>query len=190
MTTKKKPTRGQPQRYVAFLRGINLGKRRLAMSRLKVLFEELGFDEVETFIASGNVLFTTAVEDTARLESEIATHLEKSLGYDVDTFVRALAVVKTIADRKAFPEDGEEGITVHVGFLQKPLALEISRKLTAVRTAEDEFRVSGCEYYWLCRVRTSDSKVWTLPEVRALRLPSSTMRNMTSIRKLVSKHCV
>jgi uncharacterized protein (DUF1697 family) len=46
----------QLQRYIAFLRGINLGKRRLPMSQLKALFEELGFREVETFIASGNVV--------------------------------------------------------------------------------------------------------------------------------------
>ena len=46
-------------RYVAFLRGINLGKRRPPMSELKRLFEELGFTNVATFIASGNVLFET-----------------------------------------------------------------------------------------------------------------------------------
>jgi uncharacterized protein (DUF1697 family) len=46
----------QLQRYIAFLRGINLGKRRLPMSQLKALFEELGFREVETFIASANVV--------------------------------------------------------------------------------------------------------------------------------------
>ena len=45
------------QRYIAFLRGINLGKRRLPMSQLRDLFEELGFDDVDTFIASGNIVF-------------------------------------------------------------------------------------------------------------------------------------
>jgi len=60
------------QRYIAFLRGINLGKRRLLMSQLKALFEELGFDDVETFIASGNVVFSSKVTNTSRLESQIA----------------------------------------------------------------------------------------------------------------------
>jgi uncharacterized protein (DUF1697 family) len=49
------------QRYIAFLRGINLGKRRLPMSQLKALFEELGFDDVETFIAGGNIVFSSKV---------------------------------------------------------------------------------------------------------------------------------
>ena len=68
------------------------------------------------------------------------------------------------------------------------LPRETARKLAAVRTETDEFRVVGREYYWLCRIRTSDSKVWTLPEIKALRLPTATMRNMTSLRKLIAKH--
>ena len=176
------------QRYIAFLRGINLGRRRLPMSRLRVLFEELGFDEVETFIASGNVVFSSKIRDTSQLESRIAKHLEASLGYGVDTFVRAAEEVAGIGSAKAFREDGQEGITIHVGFLQQRLAPEVARKFAAVRTDEDEFRAIGREYYWLCRVRTSESKVWTLPELKALRLPTSTMRNMSSIRKLIAQH--
>src|SRR6266487_6745256 len=176
------------QRYIAFLRGINLGKRRLPMSRLRVLFQELGFDEVETFIASGNVVFSSKIRDTSQLESRIAKHLEASLGYGVDTFVRTAEEVAGIGRAKAFREDGQEGIMIHVGFLQQRLAPEIARKFAAVRTDEDEFRVIGREYYWLCRVRTSESKVWTLPELKALRLPTSTMRNMSSIRKLIAQH--
>jgi hypothetical protein len=48
--------------------------------------------------------------------------------------------------------------------------------------------VIGREYYWLCRIRTPDSKAWALPEMRALRLPTSTMRNISSIRRLVAQH--
>ena len=176
------------QRYVAFLRGMNLGKRRLPMSQLKALFEELRFDDVETFIASGNVVFSSRTTNASQLEAKIAKHLEASLGYDVDTFVRTVDEVAAIGRAKLFPEEGRAGITIHVGFLRQKLAPEVARKFAAVHTAADEFRVTGREYYWLCRVRTSDSKVWTLPEIKALRLPTVTMRNMTSIRKLIAKH--
>ncbi len=175
-------------RYVAFLRGINLGKRRLPMSRLKRLFEELGFDDVATFIASGNILFSGKVAKASQLESRIARHLEKALGYPVDTFVRTTAEVIAISQGRIFAENGHPGVTIHVGFLHDKLAPAVARKLVAVRTTDDELRVRGREYYWLCQVRTSDSKLWTLPEIKALRLPSSSMRNMTSIRKLVAKH--
>jgi uncharacterized protein (DUF1697 family) len=178
------------QRYIAFLRGINLGKRRMQMSRLKSLFAELGFNEVATFIASGNVLFSTGAADVGRLEARIAAHLETSLGYRVDTFIRTADQVAAIAGSRPFPEDGREGITVHVGFWHRKVPADLARKLAAVRTAEDEFRVEAREFYWLCRVRTSDSKVWTLPAIKALKFPTTTLRNMTSIRKLAAKHLV
>ncbi len=176
------------QRYIAFLRGINLGKRRLPMSQLKDLFEELGFHDVKTFIASGNVVFSSKVKDASQLESQIAEHLGASLGYDVDTFVRTAEEVATIGRTRVFPGDGQAGVTIHVGFLQRKLAPEVAQKFAAVRSDDDEFRVIGREYYWLCLVRTSDSKVWIRSEIKALRLPTSTMRNMTSLRKLIAKH--
>ena len=175
-------------RYVAFLRGMNLGKRRLEMSRLRSLFVELGFKDVDTFIASGNVIFSTPERVTKKLESRIAAHLERSLGYDVDTFVRTVDEVVAIANSKPFTEDGNDGITIHVGFLQDALSSATAKALTAVRTPDDEFLVKGTEYYWLCRIRTSDSKVWASPDVKALKLPTSTMRNMSSVRKLIAKH--
>ncbi len=167
---------------------MNLGKRRVVMSRLKELFEELGLAEVETFIASGNVLFSCKTKDVSKLEKLIAAHLKESLGYQVDTFVRHAEEVVAIGKEKVFAEEGGEGITVHVGFLHDKLPADIARKLAALQTAEDEFRVDGKEYFWLCRVRVSQSKVWSSREIRALKLPSSSMRNMTSIRKLIAKH--
>jgi len=175
-------------RYIAFLRGINLGKRRLPMSRLRGLFEELGFGDVETFIASGNVLFSTKSPHTCLIESRIARHLENALGYSVDTFVRTMKEVAAIARAKFFSEDGNEEYRIHVGFLHRRLPRKVARTLEAVHTDKDEFRVVGREYYWLCRGLSSESKVWTLSEIKALKLPTSTMRNMTSIRKLVARH--
>ena len=158
------------------------------MKQLAALFEQCGYQDVETFIASGNVLFSTRKSNASKLESHIAAHLEASLKYGVDTFVRTAEEVSSISRLRVFPEEGAAGITVHVGFLQQSLPPEIAKRFAAVRTPEDEFRVIDREYYWLCRIRTSDSKVWALPEMRQLRLPTSTMRNMTSIRKLVAKH--
>jgi uncharacterized protein (DUF1697 family) len=177
-------------RYVAFLRGINLGKRRPPMSQLRELFKQIGFDQVETFIASGNVLFSSKETNRSELESKIARQLETSLGYEVDTFVRTVQEVARIGKAKLFPEESEPGVTIHVGFLHDELAPDVARKLAAVRTKEDAFRVNGREYYWLCRGRMSDSKVWALPEIKALRLPRSSMRNIISIRKLIAKHLV
>ena len=79
-------------------------------------------------------------------------------------------------------------MNVHVSFLHERLSPAMAKKLSEIRTESDAFRVIGREFYWLRQGRMSDSIVWTLPEAKALKLPSSTMRNMTSIRKLVTKH--
>ena len=179
---------GLMQRYIAFLRGINLGKRRLSMGRLKALFEELEFDDVATFIASGNVVFSSTSQDACRLESRIAKHLESSLGYDVDTFVRTAEEVAAVGKFDVFDDDVRNGGAVNVGFLHQRLPPATARKLAAVRTENDQFRVIGREYYWYSRVGVAKSEVWKLPEVKALQLPASTVRNMNTIRKMVAKH--
>lgn len=175
--------------YIAFLRGINLGHRRLKMDELRARFEELRFRDVATFIASGNVLFTTAATDERKLVDRIQRHLEKSLGYAVDTFVRTRAEVATVVAAQPFPpsELATPTNTVHVGFLSAPLPPPVAAKLAAIRSAVDELRVIGREFYWLCRIRTPDSKIWSAPALRALKLPSSTMRNLSMLRRLAAQ---
>jgi uncharacterized protein (DUF1697 family) len=175
-------------RYVALLRGINLGKRRPPMAELKSLFEQAGFTDVETFIASGNVIFNSAAKDTQKLESKIAKHLQASLGYEVDTFVRTAEQIVAISESKVFAKEEEDSHAIHVCFLHDALSPDIARKLEKIRTKHDAFKAAGREYYWLCRVKVVDSDVWKTPEMKALRLPDCTMRNVTSIRKLVAKH--
>jgi len=172
-------------RYVAFLRGINLGKRRVAMPRLAKIFEELGHTQVKTFIASGNILFDSGTRNASTIEAKASEHLESSLGYEVEVFVRTAAEIREIARAKHFPEDGKDKNTIHVRFFHESLPAEIRKKFESIRTPLDAFKVADGEFYWLVRSeRSSDSKVWTLPEIRALRLPGSTMRNIKTIRKI------
>jgi len=178
-------------RYVAFLRGINVGKRRLPMSQLKSAFQAMGFAEVSTFIASGNVIFSSKKSPEA-IEAIIEKHFEASLGYAVDTFVRSVDRVIAIADFEPFQggtaaENVESG-TVHVGFFKSPLPPDLARGLGQIRTEVDKFSVNESEFYWYSQVGVSQSKVWALPEMRGLHLPTSTMRNMTSLRKLIAGH--
>ena len=175
-------------RYVAFLRGINLGKRRPPMSELKRLFEELGFTNVATFIARGNVLFETKSHDGTILEFRIEAHLEKSLGYGVATFIRSEAEVKAVLAYPAFGSEVPEGGAVYVNFLKEPMSSDLAKRLQGCCTDVDEFCVNGREVYWLCRIRSSESEVWTSPAMKTLKFPLATMRNMTSVRKLAAKH--
>jgi len=176
--------------YIAFLRGINLGNRRIKMDDLRGLFVKLKFADVATFIASGNVLFSSKAADGLQLETQIQRHLKSSLGYDVDTFVRTRAEIAAVAAFQPFPKAEMEAPmhSVYCSFLKEPLSAAQARGLLACRTETDEFRVDGREFYWLCRIRSSESKVWASPQMRTLKLPSSSARNLTTIRKLAAQY--
>ncbi len=175
-------------RYIAFLRGINLGKRRIKMDVLRALFEEMKFAEVETFIASGNVIFSSKQGDEQKLVGQIQTHLHKSLGYEVDTFVRTRAEVAAVAAFRPFAKADLEhpAHTIFAGFLGEPLNAAHARGLLTCRSDVDDFCVQGREYYWLCRIKSHESPAWNSRQMRALKLPSSSMRNLTTIRKLAA----
>jgi uncharacterized protein (DUF1697 family) len=174
--------------YIAFLRGINLGNRRPKMEELRALFEGMKFSRVATFIASGNVIFASKIADGRKLDQQIQVHFEKSLGYEVDTFVRTRAEVVAVAAFRPFAKADMENPAnrVYAGFLQEPLSAGQVRKFLACRTDVDEFCVEGREYYWLCRIKSTESKVWTSPAMRAVKLPTSSMRNLTTVRKLAA----
>jgi uncharacterized protein (DUF1697 family) len=176
--------------YVALLRGINLGNRRVKMATLAATFEEMGFGAVSTFIASGNLLFESPAADAGQLEEQIQHGLADSLGYTVDTFIRTRAKIAAIAASRPFPaaDMDNPAHTVHAGFLKAPLGAEAAERLEACRTDVDEFRAEGREFYWLCRIRTSDSKVWSSPAMKAVGIRTSTMRNMKMLRKLAAQY--
>lgn len=174
--------------YIAFLRGMNLGNRRIKMDDLRRIFEEMKMGEVSTFIASGNVVFTSKKEDSREVENLIQRQLENVLGYAVDTFVRTRAELAKVAAFQPFSsaEMAEPTHTIHVGFLKDALSPAAKRGLLACKTDVDEFTVEGRDYYWLCRIKTHESKVWTSPAMKALKLPSATMRNLTTLRKMAA----
>ena len=89
-------------RYIAFLRAINVGGHTVKMDALRKHFSKMGFTNVETFIASGNVLFDADDDEPAALEERIAHELESRLGYPVGTFLRTPAEFAAIVRHQPF----------------------------------------------------------------------------------------
>ena len=175
-------------RYVAFLRAINVGGHTVKMDHLRVLFEEIGLANVETFIASGNVIFESS-EDESRLQDRISDHLHTSLGYQAKAFLRSTAELAEIAAQQPFPESEyiENGATLHIAFLTAKPSAEATRAVMALRSEKDDFHVDGCELYWLIRGKMSDSMVKGPELGKALGSPI-TVRNSNTIRRLVAKY--
>src|SRR6266496_5246361 len=78
----------QMQRSIALLRAINVGGHTVKMDQLRTLFVALGYANVTTYIASGNVIFETPPTSTQVLEAQIERHLRDALGYEVLAFIR------------------------------------------------------------------------------------------------------
>lgn len=175
-------------RYVAFLRAINVGGHIVKMDRLRALFEEMGFENVETFIASGNVIFTSPSTDTQALERKIEARLKQSLGYAVDTFLRTPAELATIAAYEPFPGENEADChALYVTFIRDPLQAEAREKLSAFNSPTDAFHTHEREVYWLCGLKMSESPITGARLEKAFG-GSGTMRNVTTVRKLAAKY--
>lgn len=176
-------------RYVAFLRAINVGGHTVKMDRLRALFEELGFAGVETFIASGNVIFESPETDSAALERRIEAHLEAALGYAVGTFIRTPGELAAISAYQPFDraDMDAEGHSLYVLFLASELDEDARARLHALQTEVDAFHAHGREVYWLCRTRFSDSQVPANKLAKAVGV-STTNRNVTTVRKLADKY--
>ncbi len=177
-------------RFVAFLRAVNVGGRIVKMDALRGHFEAEGFTNVETFIASGNVIFDAQAKASPALEARIETALKKALGYDVPTFVRPLSEVTAAAERKVFTSaDVATADALLVGFLRAPLDAAAKARLAALNSDLHHFKAAGAEVYWLLHMKQSESKITPGQIERALGGPT-TMRSIVSLRKLVAKHCV
>ena len=175
-------------RYIAFLRAINVGGHVVKMQRLKQLFELLGFADVETFIASGNVIFTSAAKNTATLETKIEGHLQRELGYEVKTFIRSDAELAAIDAEEPFAASADrDASTLYIGMLKAAPAREVEERLLAAQTASDEFRIIGRELYWRCCGLSSDSSFSGAKLEKTLGMPT-TLRNANTIRRLAAKY--
>jgi uncharacterized protein (DUF1697 family) len=173
-------------KYIAFLRAINVGGHTVKMDVLRQLFESLGFANVETFIASGNVIFEAKAGNTKTLEKKIETCLHEALGYEVATFIRTDAEVAEIAKHKPFPQL-DEAAALNVGFLADPLSDVATQKLMSLRTDIDDFHFHGREIYWLCKKKQSESKISNVVIEKVLGV-KSTLRGVNTVKKLAEKY--
>jgi uncharacterized protein (DUF1697 family) len=176
-------------RYVAFLRAINVGGRVVRMDALKRAFEAAGFSNVETFIASGNVLFDASSRDRAGLEARIEEALAAAFGYRVATFVRTLPELREIAGRQAFPQQGSAGTALYIGFVKDRPSRAAERSLLARAGEVNEFRVHGREVFWLSRGRYGGigMRGFSGADLEKVLGGEATLRNATTVRRLAAK---
>jgi uncharacterized protein (DUF1697 family) len=175
-------------RYAAFLRGMNLGGRRITNKELAAAVADLGFEEIETFRASGNVIFATPERSPAAVADRLESGLGDSLGYEVPVFLRSAAEVRTIAETEPFEA---KVVAASGGKLQVALLLEkpraaARREALALATDEDRLAIEGRELYWLPSGGMAESELDLKAVDAALGL--MTMRTMGTIEQVAARY--
>lgn len=174
------------QSYVAFLRGMNLGGRRITNDELCAHVRALGFEGVSAFLASGNVLFEARRGSSAQVAARVREGLEAALGYAVPTFVRTAEEVAGIAAHQPFTDDvGVAGGKLQVALLAGTPTASARAAVLDLATEADRLAFRGNELYWLPRGTLTESDL----DFRAIdsALGPMTIRTLRTLERITAK---
>jgi uncharacterized protein (DUF1697 family) len=174
-------------RIAIFLRGINLGRRRLTKEELKRPFADAGFTGVDTFIASGNVVIDDPGLEAGELEARVEAEVHRAFGFEADAFARHVEELGELVSKDEVSAAEEEGFTPHAIFLKEVPSREAREALQGLQTEDDRFPVLGREVLWLRRGRLTDSAVEPRHLEKALGGVPNTMRKVTTLRRMAAK---
>ena len=108
------------KKFIALLRGINVsGQKIIKMSELKLLFEEMGFQDVQTYIQSGNVIFSSKEKSGEKLEAKISSGIKNKFGFDVKVIVVNPEEIEYVLKNNPFIKKKKDAEKLCVTFLSK-----------------------------------------------------------------------
>jgi uncharacterized protein (DUF1697 family) len=173
-------------RGVALLRGINVGgNNKLPMEQLRAMFEDAGCDDVVSYIASGNVVFTTTSKTYATLHTVIEAKIKQALGLTVPLVLRTkeqlqAALKNPFLDERPPPERKH----LFVMFLSTTPTAAQASSLDPNRSPGDRFVVKGSEIF-LCLQAAADTRI-TNAWIDKQLATTSTSRNLNTVDKLIA----
>jgi uncharacterized protein (DUF1697 family) len=172
---------------IAILRGINVGgKRKVVMEDLKLLFSELGFKNISTYIQSGNVLFGSDVKQT---DIEIAELIEQAIlreyKFEVPVIVRVREELELAIKNNPFYQSNETDLNqLYLTFLKEVPVQENLVKVESTNFEPDKFKISGKDVFVFCKGKYHQTKLNNNFFENKLKTPATT-RNWKTVLKLV-----
>lgn len=165
--------------YIAILRGINVsGSKKLPMAELRTLLTKLNFTDVQTYIQSGNAVFTSQEKDQEKLGSQISEAIKKQYDYDVPVLVKTIAQwKKAMANNPYVEEDISKQAITFLATIPEEVTIEIDSK-------NDQFKVIDSEVYLYCPNGFGRSKLSNNLFERKFKTQATT-RNWKTINKLL-----
>ena len=171
--------------YVALLRGINVGGRSLVpMAELRALFTSLGLADVQTYIQSGNVVFTAGGGEEEELAARIEAALAEAFGIDPAVLLRTPAELEQIARQNPYLSRDADLSKLHVVFLDRAPPASAAAELDPSRSPPDELTVAGRELYLRLPNGAGRSKL-TLDYFERVLGVRGTQRNWNTVLKLL-----
>jgi len=172
-------------RYVALLRGINVGgNMMIKMGELRETFEAIGFENVVTYINSGNVAFDSKKAGEKKLVSKIERAIEKDFGKQIPVMIREQPALQKVLDGNPFDGEFESHKEMHVLFMRSGMPAEKKEQLLAQQTKDERFEVREREIYCHLRLGVADSLLGKGFIDKKLKVPT-TGRNWRTVQKLI-----
>jgi uncharacterized protein (DUF1697 family) len=171
-------------RLIVLLRGVNLASRnRIAMRDLREALEEAGFEDVSTYVQSGNVVLTSTAS-AKQVRSDVERLLADRFDLDVKVVVRTRAELAAVVKRNPFAKVAKNPKLYQVTFLEKAPAAEVLRKLEAAAAGKEQVAHIGRELYAWHPDGVARSKLAALMAGKGLGV-TATARNWTTVTKLL-----
>jgi len=171
--------------YIALLRGVNVGGRKLPMADLRATFDALGHSEVRTYIQSGNVVFSADSGVSERLAHLIAEQIAQRYGYRLPVVLRTTKQLRIVTRNNPFLQAGEPEETLHVMFLADLPDPGRVESLDPQRSPPDTFVVRDQEIYLHLPHGVADTKL-TNSYFDSKLATISTGRNWRTVTKLLA----
>jgi uncharacterized protein (DUF1697 family) len=171
-------------RHIVLLRGVNLGSRnRVAMPKLREALTEAGFDDVRTYVQSGNVVLSSGASATT-VGRKVARVIENRFGLDIDVVVRTRAELAKVVERDPLGKVAKDPKRYQVTFLAAKPKAEIVKQLEAAAVGREQLVHNGRELYAWHPNGVGRSKLAALLSGRGLGV-AATARNWATVTKLV-----
>jgi uncharacterized protein (DUF1697 family) len=172
-------------KYVAFLRGINVGgKNKIRMETLREVCSSLSFENVKTYINSGNVIFETAKTSDNKLAEKIEKAIEKEFDLNIKVMVRTISEIEEIVKNNPFDGQFEREKDLHVFFLDEELPEDKCEQLLSNNNENEMFAVRQREIFYLLHIGFSDSLMGKDYIGKKLKI-SATARNWRTVNKIL-----
>ncbi|WP_025691041.1 DUF1697 domain-containing protein [Paenibacillus zanthoxyli] len=175
------------EKYIALIRGINVGGNKIIkMQDLRTMLQSLGFQNVKTYIQSGNVVLGGPDSGDEAIGEAIEQGIRDTFGFDASVVIRTAQELEAAIANNPFELTGaEEFKRLYVSFLSGELTDEARERLRPYEDGEDKLRIVGKEMYILYKTKVSDSPLFKVPLEKIMGV-SATSRNWNTVNKLAA----